>query len=220
MLDQFDVWRSALTLTERILDLTKPIDSSLEIYTENNYRDPHFSCVEWSTVEKQDYRVSAITLGTQTGTHIDAPAHFDPAGKCLEALPLENLVGRYYLLDLPKDTNEADIKALCASYSEEGLLFLRSDESGASFITRQALDILLELPPIVWVLDGDVKVEYGSPLEFHRFLALRGKYLIENLHTEAARRVRPGGELLALPLALVGTSGAPCRVVVKEARTP
>ena len=200
---------------ELMLDLTKPINSALEIYTENNYRDPDFSCIEWSTVEKQGYRVSALTLGTQTGTHIDAPAHFDSSGKCLEALPLENLVGRYFLIDLPKDTNEGQVRTFCTSYSEETMLFVRSDESGVSFITRQALDILLELPPIVWVVDGDVRVENGSPLEFHSLLALRGKYLVENLHTEMARRVKPGGELIALPLALVGTSGAPCRVVVK-----
>jgi kynurenine formamidase len=200
-----------------MLDLTKPINNSLEIYTENNYRDPDFSCIEWSTVEKQGYRVSALSLGTQTGTHIDAPSHFDSSGKCLEALPLEKLIGCYFLLDLPKDTNEGQVKTFCASYSEEAILFVRSDESGVSFITRQALDILLELPSIVWVLDGDVRVVNGSPLEFHRLLALRGKYLIENLNTEMARRVRRGGELIALPLALVGTSGAPCRVVVKEA---
>ncbi len=95
-------------------------------------------------------------------------------------------------------------------------MFIRSsDQLGVSRITRQALHILLELPPIVWVLDGDVEVENGSPLEFHRLVAVRGKYLVENLNREMALRVKPGGELIALPLALVGTSGAPARVLVR-----
>jgi len=155
-------------------------------------------------------------MGTQTGTHIDAPAHFDSSGRCLEDLRLEKLIGRYFLLDLPKNTNEDLGQAFCAQYSEEAILFVRSDQSGVSSISRQALNMLLNLPPLVWVVDGDIRVESEAPLEFHRLLAIGGKYLIENLHTELARKVRPGGELIALPLALVGTSGAPCRVVVRE----
>jgi kynurenine formamidase len=199
-----------------ILDLTKPLTDAIDIYSEDNYRDPAFSCSEWSSVERQGYRVSAIALGTQTGTHIDAPNHFDSSGSCLEALPLSNLIGSYFLLDLPKDVNEERAITLCASYRHEGILFVRSDSSGVSRITHQALDRFLELPPLVWVLDGEVSMAEGAALAFHRLLACRGKYLIENLNSEVARSVRAGGELIAMPLALVGTSGAPCRVVVKQ----
>jgi arylformamidase len=202
--------------TEVILDLTKPLDSSLEIYVEDNYRDPDFSCIEWSSVEKQGYRVSALSLGTQTGTHIDAPAHFDSSGNCLDALALENLIGPYFLLDLPQDTSDDQAKTLCDAYSEEAILFVRSDHSSVSFITRDALDVLLKLPPIVWVVTGQVELTKGAPLEFHRLLACHGKYLIENVHAELASAVRPGGELIALPLRLVGTSGSPCRVVIRQ----
>lgn len=202
--------------TEVILDLTKPLDNSLEIYVEDDYQDPDFSCIEWTSVEKQGYRVSALSLGTQTGTHIDAPAHFDSSGDCLEALPLENLIGRYFLVDLPRDASEDQVKTLCNAYSDEAILFVRSDSSGVTSVTQSALDILFDLPPVVWVVTGTVEVTNAASLEFHRLLACRGKYLIENLQTELARKVRPGGELIALPLRLVGTSGSPCRVAVKQ----
>ena len=71
---------------KKILDLTKPLNSSLEIYADENYRDPDFSCTEWASIERQGYQVSALTLGTQTGTHIDAPAHFYALGKRLDDL--------------------------------------------------------------------------------------------------------------------------------------
>ena len=64
----------------RVLDLSKPLDSAIEIYSDGSYRDPPFEVSEWCSVESQGYRVSAVRLGTQTGTHIDAPAHFDPQG--------------------------------------------------------------------------------------------------------------------------------------------
>ncbi len=199
-----------------LLDLTKLLDSSLEIYEEDNYRDPDFSCQEWCSVEKQGYRVSALSLGTQTGTHIDAPAHFDSSGKCLEALPLESLIGSYFLLDLPEDANDDQVRILCAGFSAERILFLRSSSSGVSLITPGALDLLLNLSPVVWVVAGAVKLTDGDPLLFHRLLALRGKYLVENVCYELASYVNPGGELIALPLRLVGTSGSPCRVVVRQ----
>lgn len=198
-----------------MLDLTKPITSSLEIYAEENYRDPPFSCVEWSTVKEQGFRVSALTLGTQTGTHIDAPAHFDPSGQCLDALSLDDLIGRFFLLDLAKSADVHGIGSLCSGYQDETILFIRTDEFSVSYISSEALEHLLRLPPVVWVLAGELVVDNKPPLEFHRLIAHSNKYLIENLQMEAARNVEPGGTLIALPLALTGTSGAPCRVVIK-----
>jgi arylformamidase len=201
---------------EVIIDLTKPLDSALQIYSDADYRDPEFSCIEWSSVEKQGYRVSALSLGTQTGTHIDAPAHFDSSGKCLDALPLESLIGRYFLVDLLQNTTDDQATDLCSAYKDEPILFVRSTHSGASSITRGALEILLRLPPLVWVVAGDVELTAGSPLEFHRRIARKGKYLIENVNAELSLKARPGGELIAMPLRLVGTSGSPCRVAIRQ----
>jgi kynurenine formamidase len=194
-----------------LLDLTKRLDAALEIYEELNYRDPEFSCKEWCSVETQGYRVSALTLGTQTGTHIDAPAHFDAAGECLDVLPIDELVGRYFLVDLNECADEEAVFTLSSTYEAEPILFVR----GAS-LSRPALDCLLGLAARVWVVESEVRVSGAPPLEFHRLLAARRKYLIENLDAEMARQVKPGGELMALPLRLAGTSGAPCRVVVRN----
>lgn len=85
-----------------------------------------------------------------------------------------------------------------------------------STITSEALDFMLTLPPIVWVLDGEIKIANAKPLDFHCQLAEKGKYLVENLLSESTRKVTTGGEIIILPLALAGTSGAPCRVVVRK----
>ena len=204
--------------TEVILDLTKPLDCSLEIYVEHDYRDPDFSCVEWCSIEEQGYRVSALSLGTQTGTHIDAPAHFDSSGPCLEALSLDNLMGRYFLMDLPRNIDHDHVKMLCHAYGDEPILFVRADSSGLTTITQRALEELLNLPPVVWAVSGTMQVAAADSLEFHRVLARSGKFLIENLHAELVNEVRAGGELFALPLKLVGTSGSPCRVAVRQSR--
>src|SRR5215213_7717095 len=38
-------------------------------------------------------QVSLLTIGTHTGTHVDAPAHFIPGGATVETLPLDAMVG-------------------------------------------------------------------------------------------------------------------------------
>lgn len=45
-------------------------------------------------------RVHALSLGTHTGTHIDAPFHFFPSGQKLHEIPLAQFVGRAAILDV------------------------------------------------------------------------------------------------------------------------
>jgi len=45
-------------------------------------------------------RVHALSLGTHTGTHIDAPFHFFPSGQKLHEIPLAQFVGRAAVLDV------------------------------------------------------------------------------------------------------------------------
>ncbi len=80
--------------------------------------------------------------------------------------------------------------------------------------------LLVDLPPEVWVLAGVIEVADASGLEFNRIVAEAGKFLIEDLHEENAAMVPRRGEIFALPLRLIGTSGAPCRVVVRAAAEP
>lgn len=203
--------------TLKVIDLTKPMDGFLDIYHSRDYSDPPFSCSEWCSVEEQGFRVSRLELGTQTGTHIDAPAHFTSDGATLESLPVDRLMGAYFLVDLPDCCDLESIRKLSASYSQEPILFLRANSCGVSRLLVAALNALIELPPEVWVLAGMIEVAHAPSLEFHRIVALAGKFLIEDLQEAAAALVPRRGEIFALPLRLIGTSGAPCRVVVREA---
>jgi kynurenine formamidase len=156
-----------------------------------------------------------LSLGTQTGTHIDAPGHFLKDAPTLDAIPPENLIGRYVLIDLPSEVNTEGIRASLERFSGQTIAFLRTPENGASRISREGLDILLSLPAAVFVLSGEIEVAGAQPFEFHRLIARAGKFLVEDLDQKAARAVPREGEIFALPLRLVGTSGSPCRVMVR-----
>lgn len=208
------------THTPKIIDLTKPLDGSLMIFRSGDYADPPFRSAEWCSVEGQGYRVSRLEMGTQTGTHIDAPAHFLTGGATLDILPVDRLIGEYFLIDLPKCCDLDAIQALSAGYVHESILFLRTGPTGITDLTTDALSALVALPPLVWVLAGVIAVAGAPDLTLHRVAADAGKYLIEDLHEENAALVPRRGEIFALPLRLIGTSGAPCRVVVRAAVQP
>lgn len=200
----------------RVIDLTKPLSQVTEIFTDGVYSDPEFEVTEWSSIDSQGFRVSFVRIGTQTGTHIDAPAHFDPEGECLEMLDPSKLMGSYYLVDLGKYSDNEAIEALCLGYDNEKILFIRASDSKMAAMRKEALDILLALPPVVWVLDGEIEIIDREKYGFHRILAESGRYLVEDIDSEAACQVTSGGELFALPLRFEGTSGSPCRVIVRQ----
>lgn len=199
--------------TRAILDLTRPLDASTPIYAEGGYSDPPLTVEPWCSVSDQGFRVSKLSLGTQTGTHIDAPAHFVEGGATLETCPAADLIGRYTLIDTARLVDAANRRQALACHTDERILFLSGDGDVAR-VPSMAIDDLLALACPVWVTALGIEIDGAPPLAFHHALARNGVFLVEDLDPVAARLVRPGGEIAALPLRLTGTSGAPCRVVV------
>lgn len=54
-----------------LIDLSHNVDTSTQIYP----GDPNFSSCLALTLDKDGFNVMAISLGSHTGTHIDAPSH-------------------------------------------------------------------------------------------------------------------------------------------------
>jgi arylformamidase len=59
------------------------------------------------SVDNMDYK-NAISMSPHCGTHVDAPRHFIKKGKPLSDVPLDNFIGKAYLIDLSGDTRAAD----------------------------------------------------------------------------------------------------------------
>ncbi len=197
------------------VDLTRLLDEHLPIYTSGSYTDPPLQIQTWCTVQQQGYTVSRLSMGTQTGTHIDAPAHFAPNGATLEALPLQALMGPYLWVDLHQVTS-SNVSDLRSVYKGQSILFLTSSRPAMIEASEDVLKAFLELPCMVWVNVYEIPVIGRDPLYFHRALSAAGRYLIEDVDEAAAQKVKRGGEMIALPLRLTGVSGSPCRVVVVQ----
>ena len=79
----------------RIIDITVPISHSTPIFP----GDPEPSIESACTIEKDGCAVSRLSLGSHTGTHVDAPSHILKNGLAVDNLNLENLMGWVAVLD-------------------------------------------------------------------------------------------------------------------------
>lgn len=164
--------------------------------------------------------VTELHLSAHTGTHVDAPRHFLPDGPDVTTLDLRSMMGpalvvavhdpMYITLqevrDLPLTAGDRVLFRTRNSeldWSQEPFNpnFVRIDAHAAHYL--QALGVVC------------VGVDYLSvgPADTHLALLSGGVTVIEGL---ALQHVAPGRyELLCLPLPIVGSDGAPARVLLR-----
>jgi arylformamidase len=68
------------------IDLTQPVRPGMPVFPE----DPEVTFEEAAAMPP--WRVTRMSLGTHSGTHIDAAAHYVPGGATIDAYPLERFV--------------------------------------------------------------------------------------------------------------------------------
>jgi kynurenine formamidase len=64
-----------------VYDLTHFVETGMPTYP----GDPSVAVTPHATHATDGYRVSAVSVGSHTGTHVDAPAHTDPDGRTLDS---------------------------------------------------------------------------------------------------------------------------------------
>lgn len=69
-------------------DLSQPIESGMPTYP----GDPAVSVDPAATYPEDDCRVSALSCGSHTGTHVDAPSHTEAEGRTLDSFELDRFV--------------------------------------------------------------------------------------------------------------------------------
>ncbi|WBS05181.1 cyclase family protein [Pseudoduganella sp. SL102] len=190
------------------IDLTRKLDDDLWIYQEDGYADPPLVVERWAERGRAGFEVWRLALGTQTGTHIDAPCHFADGGATLDTLPAAACVGTYRLV-MAGHLADPDFRPEWAGESHL-LLDARAPHRAAT----PAIDALLALPPRMIVMVGCVTPAHDDPLWFHRRVAQAGKFLAEDT-LEDIGELASTGDIIALPLRLTGVSGSPARVLVR-----
>jgi arylformamidase len=164
--------------------------------------------------------VTELHLSAHTGTHVDAPLHFTTGAGDTTSLDLGQLMGpaRVVAIHDPKSISLAEVQQLEIKPGDR--LLFKTRISSSEWSTEP-------FKPHFVALDGDaarhlrdagvvtVGVDYLSvgKADAHHALLDAGICVIEGL---ALQHIEPGEyELLCLPLLIVGSDGAPARVLLR-----
>ena len=170
--------------------------------------------------------LSRLVMGTHTATHVDAPRHFFDDGPGVDALPLDLLVGRSRVIDLPHRGGITQEHLAAAGLREDLRVLLRTPNSAlwnSSDGFHEDYTYLTE-GGAQYLVDQGVKVvgvDYLSVEQFHKAgapahhaLLGNGVVVIEGLNLSDADAGQY--EMYCLPLRIEGADGAPARVVLKR----
>jgi arylformamidase len=207
----------------RVYDVSRPLRDGGLIYP----GDPEIRVRLHSSIARgDDANVSALALGSHSGTHVDAPSHFLPGGNPVDRIPIDRLVGPAVVLDLP----ESGIAVGAADLARHDLrghrrVLLRTRNSarppdagfttdycalaadGAEYLLRQGVEL-------VGIDYLSIEAHGSGRFPVHHLLLEHGVVIVEGLDLSA---VSPGiYRLVCLPLRLEGLDGAPARAVLFE----
>jgi arylformamidase len=207
----------------RLVDVSVVLAPGLATYPGN----PEFELQPVKRIaEGASSNVSRLVLGTHTGTHVDAPRHFYDDRPGVDALPLDLLIGRARVIDLPFRGGIGEQQLAALGLLEDLRVLLRTpnsalwrsstgfhqdytylSESGARYLVEQGVKVVG-----VDYLSVEQFKKPGAPA--HHALLGNNVVIIEGLDLSDAE---PGVyEMYCLPLRVAGADGAPARVVLKR----
>jgi arylformamidase len=206
----------------KLIDVSVPLDANLPTYPGNT----PYSLEAIKRISRGDSsNVSTLHLSAHGGTHVDAPRHFFAEASGSEALPLDMLCGRARVIelttregitaaDLATSDLSDEVRVLIKTHNSRlwGSPDFRKDfigvtESGAKYLLEQGIKVVG-----VDCLSVEEFKTPGAPV--HHVLLGGGAIVIEGLNL---RDVEAGiYEMLCLPLPVVGSDGAPARVVLRR----
>ena len=169
--------------------------------------------------------VSLLEMGTHTGTHMDAPAHFVRGGIGIDDMPLDAAIGSARVIPIrDRKSIKPDELIRHAIRRGERVLF-KTHNSDHCWDTDSFVEdfVYLSATAAQYLAERQVRlvgVDYLSVggfhadgAETHQALLKAGIWIIEGLNL---KRVRPGRvQLVFLPLKISGGDGAPARALVR-----
>lgn len=206
----------------KIYDISIPLSSQMTVYP----GDPAVQIEPCFSLSKGNpANVLSITMGSHTGTHIDAPYHFIDTGAKLDALKLEVMIGRTHVLEITAPVITADVLSEFDFTDKTRVLFKTRNsylwDKSPEFVTNyvyidpRAAEVLVREGIKLVGIDYLSVEKFGSTgFETHLELLRNGVVIVEGLNL---RDIEPGDyEMTCLPLRIANGDGAPARVILRK----
>lgn len=201
----------------RWIDVSIPMRPGMTVWP----GDPPFACEPLSRIaDGASCNTSALHIATHTGTHCDAPWHFEDDGPRLESIDAALFFGPALVIELP---GPGPIHAvdLPEQPLPQRVLFKTTNSQRAANVPFYTDFVALAEDAARRLVDDGVRlagIDYlsiapkGQSGPTHHVLLQNNVFIVEGLCLAGI----PAGlhEFIVLPLPLVGTDGSPCRAFV------
>lgn len=172
-----------------------------------------------------DCDVSMLTMGSHTGTHMDAPLHFIRGAKAIDEMPLDAVVGPARVIEI-RDRESVKVSELRRNRIARGeRVLLKTWNSSRCWKKKGfvkdfvyiSLEAACELAKIkvrsVGIDYLSVGGFYADGVKIHQTLLGAGIWIIEGMDLS---KVRPGRvDLVCLPLRMFRGDGSPARAILR-----
>ena len=155
--------------------------------------------------------LTAFSMCSHNGTHVDAPAHFLVNGKTVDQMDPSVFLGDCYVTHHEGDVTAEDARRMlgyaAAAGAPDRLLI-----AGKATVTVEAARVFADAPLKLIGNESQTVGPEDAPIAVHWVLMNAEVALLEGLvlsHVPAGKYL-----LSALPLNLGGCEGAPCRAVL------
>ena len=154
------------------------------------------------------YNLSKVSFCTHTGTHIDAPLHFDEDGADIGSMKMSYFYGKCTVVTIEGVLTGDDMERLLPHCAKR-LIF---HSGGKAFLSVSAARVIADSGLLLVGTDSESIAPPFNELETHYELARAGVAVLENLYLEG---VEDGlYTLSAFPIKMKGLEAAPCRAVL------
>jgi len=202
-----------------LIDISQPLRGGVPVWP----GDTKFSFgLTWTKEESGSVNVGRLTMSTHTGTHVDAPFHFDSDARRVLELDPAVYIGPARVINLrdvesigESELNEHDLDGVHRLLVKTGswrdrsefpgsITYLRPD--AASYLADRGVRLVGVDVPSVDPLDS-------KELPTHHALHENSIHILEGLVLD---EVEPGDyELISLPLPLQDADGSPVRAILR-----
>jgi arylformamidase len=208
----------------KIIDISLPINNQTPIYPWN----VPVSVNLHQQMPKDSSTSSSITLGSHTGTHIDAPSHAILGAKNLDAIPLIHFIGNCRVLDFSEIHTESVTKEMLLGKNiQKGeRVILKTSNSLRGFkefypdyvyLSGEGAEYLASLDVSLVGIDAlSIKQKGSSDHRPHLALLSKDIPIIEGLNLKYAEESSSeiNYEIFCPPLYLTDIDGAPTRAIL------
>ena len=208
------------------IDLTLTISKSIPNFPGSP--KPHF--IPWTSIKEDGYNLELLFFSSHTGTHLDAPYHFDKNGVKMHQISVNRFFGKAILIKIVKKKNQTITKNDIISFEKKNGKIL--ENSSVVFFTdwqknikkdfyfsnnpglSKSASYYLSSKKINLVGIDSPSIDLGTDQSFsaHKILSKNNILIVENLSNLNKIKTKIF-DFVILPLKIKDATGSPVRAI-------